>query len=216
MNDHLGCAEVDDLAVDLALGTLTGGPRAQALAHLESCPRCRATVARLNQAADAVLLLAPEEQPPEGFESRVAAGMATAGGRPGGVGRWRRVAVVAAVAATAVGGGLAGRLTASPPESSGAKVAVASADGGKAVCWAVLVPGSPARLVVTIDEPGGAAEDYVVEATRSGVGRTDTVGTLRTADGHGVLSSALAEGAGEVRSVRVFEGGRLRYEARFR
>jgi hypothetical protein len=30
-----------------------------------------------------------------------------------------------------------------------------------------------------------------------------------------VLTSALATGAGDVRAVRVFEGGQLRYEARF-
>lgn len=218
MTGHLTCAEVDEVAVDLALGTLTGAERAAAVAHLESCPRCRATVDRLRRTADSILVLAPEEQPPVGFESRVAAGMAATAGRRRGSPLRRRLAVAASVAAVALGGGLAGRLIAPPgtsSPSSGVRVALASADGGRAVCRAVVVPGSPVRLVVTIDERGGGAGDYVVESSMAGGNRTETLGTLEVVGGHGVLTSALATGAGDVRAVRVFEGGRLRYEARF-
>src|SRR5690606_34746160 len=60
------CAEVRELAPDIALGLLTGEERAAALAHLERCGACRAEVVGLAGAADEVLLLAPGATPPPG------------------------------------------------------------------------------------------------------------------------------------------------------
>lgn len=70
------CAEVRELAPDIALGLLTGEERAAALAHLERCGACRAEVVGLAGAADEVLLLAPGATPPPGFADRVVARIA--------------------------------------------------------------------------------------------------------------------------------------------
>jgi anti-sigma-K factor RskA len=76
-DDRLGCAQVREIAPDVALGLLTGEERAAALAHLEGCEACRAEVASLAVAADEVLLAAPEATPPAGFDARVLAALAT-------------------------------------------------------------------------------------------------------------------------------------------
>ena len=70
MKDH-GCDAHQDELPELALGVLTGRDRAQALAHVESCPRCAEELEQLSRAADAVVQVAPEVEPPMGFEMRL-------------------------------------------------------------------------------------------------------------------------------------------------
>jgi hypothetical protein len=66
-----GCAAVQDNIVELALGCLAGKERVAALGHLEICARCSTEVEELSAAADELLHLAPEVEPPLGFEARV-------------------------------------------------------------------------------------------------------------------------------------------------
>jgi len=65
------CGEVRLLAAELALGLVTGPERAAALAHLETCPACRAEVESLAGIVDQLLLATPRVEPPPGFESGV-------------------------------------------------------------------------------------------------------------------------------------------------
>jgi hypothetical protein len=67
----LSCAEVRELAPELALGILSGAERAEVVLHVNGCARCQAYVAELTEAADAIPQLAPEAEPPPGFEARV-------------------------------------------------------------------------------------------------------------------------------------------------
>jgi hypothetical protein len=67
------CEHTRSLASELALGITDGAERAQALDHLAGCADCRRVVAELSEVTDALLLLAPEREPPVGFESRVLA-----------------------------------------------------------------------------------------------------------------------------------------------
>jgi hypothetical protein len=69
----LSCEEAKDLTADLALGTISGDDRARILGHISGCPACRQLVDDLSGSADALLLLAPEHEPPAGFESEVLA-----------------------------------------------------------------------------------------------------------------------------------------------
>ncbi|HSJ17984.1 MAG TPA: zf-HC2 domain-containing protein [Solirubrobacterales bacterium] len=71
MPDRAGCEEIRALAPELALGTAAGDDRARALGHLAGCGACRRHVEELSSLADELLLLAPAEEPPAGFESRV-------------------------------------------------------------------------------------------------------------------------------------------------
>jgi hypothetical protein len=75
MTVGIRCAEVRELAPELALGIADGKERADALDHLGSCTRCRAHLAALTDVADDLLALTPAEEPPLGFETRVLAGL---------------------------------------------------------------------------------------------------------------------------------------------
>ena len=55
----LGCDDFEALAPEVALGTLRGSERAEALARLASCADCQRRVAELADVVDAMVLLAP-------------------------------------------------------------------------------------------------------------------------------------------------------------
>lgn len=73
MNERndMTCAELTDVAAEVALGVLTGRERAMAVAHLEECEACREDVRQLMATGDQLLELLPPAEPPAGFETRV-------------------------------------------------------------------------------------------------------------------------------------------------
>jgi hypothetical protein len=93
----LGCAEVRDAAPEFALGVLDGEQRSEVLLHLDQCSACQHHVAELSETADALVLLAPEAEPPPGFERRVHAQLDDSVRRR----RWRTLKLIAATAAAA-------------------------------------------------------------------------------------------------------------------
>jgi hypothetical protein len=98
----MSCEHTRQLAAELALGIADGADRARALRHLADCAECRRAVEELSEVADELLMLAPEREPPMGFESRVLARLqpppSTA---PRRAPRWRRALVMLAPAAAA-------------------------------------------------------------------------------------------------------------------
>lgn len=70
LND-MTCAELADVAAELALGVLTGRERAMAIAHLDRCDECREHVRQLMATGEQLLELLPPAEPPAGFETRV-------------------------------------------------------------------------------------------------------------------------------------------------
>ena len=70
LND-MTCAELADVAAELALGVLTGRERAVAVAHLDRCDGCREYVRQLMATGDQLVELLPAAEPPAGFETRV-------------------------------------------------------------------------------------------------------------------------------------------------
>jgi hypothetical protein len=76
------CEEIRDLAAEIALGIADGEERAEALRHLSACGECRRLVEQLSQVADELLVLAPVQEPPAGFESRVVEAMGLQESRP--------------------------------------------------------------------------------------------------------------------------------------
>lgn len=67
----MSCEEMHELAPELALDIVDGEQRAEALRHLSACADCRRLVEQLSEVADELLTLAPAQEPPLGFESRV-------------------------------------------------------------------------------------------------------------------------------------------------
>lgn len=72
MDETPDCQSVRPLLAELAIGAATGHDRADAVRHVGGCPSCRHEVAELARAADDLLLLVPEREPPPGFETAVA------------------------------------------------------------------------------------------------------------------------------------------------
>jgi hypothetical protein len=178
-----------DLAPEVALGLADGEERAEALRHLSECGDCRRLVERLSEVADELLTLAPVREPAAGFESRVVARLAPAGGsRPR---RARRILsrVAPALAAAAV---TAGALVAAYHDdhelATSYRQTLERADGryfqaqrlhdpaGRRAGLAFGYQGSPSWVVVVVDR-----------AHRDEVAR----GELMTLDGHSSPLSSL-------------------------
>jgi Putative zinc-finger len=110
MTGDMGCEQVRDLAPELALGVAEGEERDAALRHLSGCGGCRRLVSELSLVGDELLQLAPAQEPPGGFESRVLARL-TEPPRRWSIQplarRWQRVATAAAavVLAATLGAG---------------------------------------------------------------------------------------------------------------
>jgi hypothetical protein len=71
MSEPLSCAEAQDLAAEVALGIADARDRARLMTHVATCAGCRRLLMDVSETVDAVVVLAPEQQPPPGFESRV-------------------------------------------------------------------------------------------------------------------------------------------------
>lgn len=205
---RVGCDEMEALAPELALGTLTGAERADAVGHLESCVDCQLRVSELARVVDSLLLLAPEEDPSDELEQRVLAPTdrerTERSRRRHRIPRRRAVLAgcLAAAAAVAVAVGLA-RLDGDHADT--VRTALAVEDGGSSICRAVINEADPAWLFVSLDEPGEQDAQYVVELELEH-DVTMRVGRIEVRDGHGVLAVTLDLNDARARAVRLISG----------
>ncbi len=205
------CVQHEDDLAELALGVLTGRERARALSHVESCPRCAEELEQLARTADAIVTVAPEAEPPLGFETRLFEKMGIAAAarphrrRPR---YWIPASVAAAVVALAVGLGLG--LSSSPAP-------IGSAHGGQyhqsAVESAALIENG--QRVGRVDVFGGHKpwmQMTLTDSTARGVvhctvvtddGQVHQVGTFVVSDGYGAWAAPLHVDPGTVRSAQV-------------
>lgn len=213
------CTELEALAAELALGTVSGAERARALDHLAGCAACRELVEELAGVADRLLLLAPVMEPPPGFESKVLAGMGVAPVRELRPPARRRrllvgVAAVALVAAMSTAG--AAWLAGESKRPVEIRTALAADNEGRWKCRAVVYGDKPTWLVVSLDRTDGSSNTYSVEALPAGSEVPVKVGTFNLEQGHGTLARPLDLPAEQLQSVRVLDsGGRVRYEMTF-
>jgi Putative zinc-finger len=175
------CGEVRELAPELALGVLGGAERAEAIMHVNECARCQALVLELTEVADALPLLAPELEPPAGFEHRVLSQIHTRR-------RWNRrrfVPTIAAVAAavailsvTAVRVIEANNSASTAPRAAAARapIAVEMRDNAAGVPagWAYVTGGH--SVAVTVDY-GVSSGRYDVQLTPAR-GGAESLGTI--------------------------------------
>lgn len=212
------CVAVEGSLAELALGTLPGEERARVLDHLGRCDACRAEAGRLAMGADWLLQLAPQVEPPVGFETRLFERLGIDGPTGSRIPRLSgraRAAVVAGVVALALAMGFGGGWLAEAPPSATAPAtvpgSVASAPlvaGSQTVGTVATYPGSPGWLMMTVRDAGvsGPVTCLVVLAD----GRRIPVGTFPLDYGYGAWAARLPVAAGAVRSARVVAGdGRL-------
>jgi hypothetical protein len=187
MTDSSIHEETRDLAAELAAGVATGVERARALSHLEGCRECREHVAGLAEVMDEVLLLAPEREPPLGFESRTLARLV----HPSRRSRWRSLLSlsVAASLAAAVAGGAAWLATSDDRQAAALfRTALERADGkylgvevlrrpdGSRAGHVAVYLGRPSWIFAVLDE-GTPVGTFDVEVV-TGSGDRVPAGTL--------------------------------------
>ena len=210
------CPELEELAAELALGTVSGAERAAALDHLAGCASCRALVDELARVADRMLQVAPVVEPPPGFESKV---LTAVGVRPAAQPRLPRrrrmpVGVAAMVMVAALSGGAAAWLVGDDRPAE-IRTALVADDRGRWTCRAVVYGDDPTWLVVTLDRTDSLNASFSVEALLAGRADAVPVGTLTITDGHGTLAQAIGLRAEDLDSVRVLDStGRVRYEVK--
>jgi hypothetical protein len=186
MADGRECEALSDGIAELALGIASGEERARVLEHTGRCPSCRRLLRELSILGDELLLLAPEHEPPAGFESRVLERLELRRRRrmPAWL-RGRRVAVVAAVVAAVAGaaGATIGVLTATRDErmlgrqlqavltrANGQYLAASDLrDRDRRVVGLVFhYGGQPSWIFVTLERPLPAGRYVATLVTRAG------------------------------------------------
>jgi hypothetical protein len=194
------CDELRAIAAELALDHVTGAERAAALGHLATCVGCRALVTDLAAVADSVLLLAPEVEPPEGFESRVLDRFELV--EPARRAPW--IAAVAAAAVAAIVGGIAGFTLATANDGAdGLPLALALRSASGASAGNVLLADDPDRMTCVFEDErfGGA---YSVEVVLED-GSVAQVGAFEAEGAPWSWTVALPVDAADVRTVRVLD-----------
>ncbi|MYR02710.1 MULTISPECIES: zf-HC2 domain-containing protein [unclassified Streptomyces] len=214
MSSDANCEKMREIGAELALGVLPGRERAEAVAHLDTCADCREFVRQLTLVGDRLIGLLPCQEPPLGFETRVArslAQQAAADGRTAirapafpvlrGRARRARIRLGAAAAGLAVVAGFAGwgigtaveTVTASPPHTMesepmlvGDMTADSAADGSP-IGEVYAHPGSPGWIFVSVDLAGhGSAYSGRVSCVlERSDGTTVRVGDFTVRNGQG-------------------------------
>ncbi|HVB06382.1 MAG TPA: zf-HC2 domain-containing protein [Acidimicrobiales bacterium] len=204
MSGPVRCEEREDALCALALGELHGEERAGLLAHVESCSRCAGLLEHLSFVADSLLELAPAAEPPLGFEVRVLEEMRRL--RPPRR-HPRRTLVAAAALVVALAGFGLGRLGAGhPAPTRAAPVALATfRSGAMSEGEALAYPGTPGRLLVTVDGLGYSGEVRCVVVTTGG--KVLKVGDFWLSNGYGWWGVNLPFDADELHATRLLSIG---------
>jgi hypothetical protein len=212
----MSCEHTRELAAELALGIADGEHRARALRHLAECAECRRAVDELSQVTDDLLLLAPEHEPPAGFESAVLARVQPPPARKHITRRTRRAlaplatAAVAAAATAAIvlhatgdDRGLAAhyRATLAAAHGSDFEAARLRAPGGLPAGVVYGYRGSPSWIFVGTYRPYHS-KTYAVELTTT-AGRRMPLPTFRLDARTGSAGQAIPIDLGDVSSVRL-------------
>jgi hypothetical protein len=186
--------EPRELLTEVALGIADGAERDRVLEHVSECADCRRELERQSAVADELLLLAPEQEPPPGFELGVLRAIEPpASTRPS---RFRRAlpALAAATAAVAVAIGgmllafgndrrLADEYRAALDEANGSYFSAArltdpaGRDGGVLFRYR----GNPSWILVTVDPRYRGAVEGAELIARDG--RRIPLRSFRLADG---------------------------------
>jgi hypothetical protein len=216
MSEWRGCAEVQELIPELAMGVAPGDERAAALAHVATCAECRRALEEASAVVDELLLLAPEHEPGPGFDARVI----EAGGivRPSG---WRKVSKYAlAAAAVVVAASLAAGLThwagaddrqlaaqyrQTLDVANGTYLRAADLTGAEGEAGHVFAyQGNPSWVFITVENaPSGAHRvRYVTDD-----GTTHWLGVCTVRDGRGSWGTAIDVPVYALDSIELVHGG---------
>jgi len=218
-----GCVDLGESLAELALGILPGNDRAVVLAHVQGCEHCQAELEKGTLTADGLLGLAPELEPPVGFEVELFRRLGISEARKGSkiahlhIGRLLdrissrgRVVVSAAAVTIAVALGFGSwwvanpgtSVSAVPPYERGvASSTAALTSGTRAVGTVSTFAGTPRWMLMTV-HAGDVSGWVICQVTVSG-GQQVTVGSFRLDHGYGAWSARLPVSVPSIRSTQV-------------
>lgn len=191
-----GCEEHSRELAELALGVLTGRDRARTLSHVETCPGCADELEHLSRAADTVVQVAPEVEPPLGFDVRLLERMGVTEvprRRRLPSPRWVPVAAAAAVVALGIGLGVGLSSSSQQPTQTatghGAVVSAVLVEHGEDVGHVVAFGGHSPWMSMMLADSSARGPVSCVVVTEDGV-RHD-VGTFVARQGYGAWIAPL-------------------------
>lgn len=180
MDEPARCADLAETLAEVATGAASGPDRARLLRHLTDCEDCRRELDELTRVADEVLLIAPEHEPPAGFEGAVLARLEPKAAPQARRHRFARPLLYAAAAAVLAVGGAATVWLATESDrelaaayrdtldvADGQYFAAADliAPSGNSAGTVFFYQGEPSWLFVVVrDTPTTGAYDVIVEA----------------------------------------------------
>ena len=148
------CSDFDTDSAELALGLLTDPRRNALVDHAVACRRCQARLDDLVAVGDRLVLLAPQVDPPAGFETRALSRM---GGPVAADLRWARrfriLTGAAALVAVLALGMLVGRLVSNPTTTTVDRVAAIHNAAGDEVGDVHLVDVPRPHILVSVLRP---------------------------------------------------------------
>jgi len=199
------CADVRAMCPEAALGLLSGSDRAIVLDHIEQCEPCRELMHELSAVSDELVLLAPNGEPPAGFEQRVLSRVGAGPGEaaPSGRRRWRVLVGASATAVLAVIA-IAFSLSRADGGSSSVQEIEMRAASGRVVGEAYLHDNDPTWVFVTV--PGWKSDTsrkYWLRVTFADGATTEVSGsgswgTVLPVDAAGVRELSLIDTDGKV------------------
>jgi hypothetical protein len=211
----LSCDRVRDVLPELATGVASGEVRASALAHLAGCASCRRELDEVAAAADELLLLAPEREPPAGFDLRVLTRLDVK--RPGSRPARSSLVLAAAVmlvAAAAVGitwsaghgdRSLADQYRSALSVAGGTSMRAADITANRRTYGNVFVfDGHPSWLFLTMEASGSGS--YPVRLVTKD-GRSMQIGTCTLHDGVGDWGTIIDVPVGSIAQIQLVRQG---------
>jgi hypothetical protein len=213
------CEAMSDDLIAFALGTLSGRSRSLVLDHLETCAHCTAESESMADIADTLLWLAPEAEPPLGFETRVIERLRGSDAERRSV-RRRRVSVfaVAALVAAVLGVGV-GAVAMSPgganhPSATQRPTTGRLTSDGHVLGDVTISSGNPSWMIMDVDT--GKISGVVWCEVTFANGRSETVGKFTISHGYGSWVAPIKGSRSEVRSARIVnENGTVLAQATF-
>ena len=193
------CARFSAGATELALGLVEGVDADALLEHAASCEACRTELDDLVAAVDRVSLLAPEMEPPVGFESRALAPIAAPATRWTGP---RRLLVAAAAVLVVVA---AGWWIVRDGSGDGVRTAELSDRRGHEVGRVIVAQGRHLTVLMSIDDAEQGAR-YRCTVTLADGTRRDLGGWSPTTPTDDWVVG-VADLGSDIRTVRVVELG---------
>ena len=202
--DSANCDAISEILFEVALGAVSGRDRSRVLNHLETCPKCRAELDSLAAVTDALLLLAPEVEPPLGFESRLVARFMNDDTGSLTARRHRGVWLAAALLIAVLGFGLGAVTTHGTTPSSSVTSRPLSArlmSNGVVLGQVVVTPGRPAWIYMAADDGDWSGLAWCQITLENG--RVETVGRFTLSHGYGAWTARLRTAGNQVRSAQL-------------